>query len=145
MGSEQEITNLMHQYCRAIDSGDLKTFAELFVNAQWIAEGKVPGPESMNNMILYEDGTPRTKHVITNLSLTIDEAADSATSHSYVTVYQQTPDFPLQAIFAGDYIDAFSRGANGWAFTKREIRNSLIGNMQAHLKVPSLTIPGATP
>ena len=60
MSSEQEITNLMHQYCRAIDSGDLKTFARLFANAQWIAEGKVPGPESMNNMILYEDGTPRT-------------------------------------------------------------------------------------
>ncbi len=145
MSSEKAITDLMNLYCRSIDSGDFKTFARLFANAKWIAEGKVPPPESMNNIILYEDGTPRTKHVITNLTLTIDEAAGTASSHCYVTVYQQTPDFPLQAIFAGDYVDAFVRGADGWAFSKREIRNSLIGNMQAHLKVPSLTIPGAKP
>jgi len=145
VSAEKEITDLMNLYCTAIDSGDLKTFARLFANAQWIAEGKVPGPESMNNMILYEDGTPRTKHVITNLTLKIDEAAGVSSSHGYVTVYQQTPDFPLQVIFAGDYYDEFSRGVDGWAFAKREIRNSLIGNMQAHLKVPSLTIPGAKP
>jgi hypothetical protein len=99
----------------------------------------------MNNMILYADGTPRTKHVITNLTLDIDEAASTASGHSYVTVYQQTPEFPLQAIFVGEYYDTFSLSAQGWAFTQREIRHSLIGNMRAHLKTPSLTIPGATP
>jgi hypothetical protein len=99
----------------------------------------------MNNMIVYEDGTPRTKHVITNLTLDIDQAAGAATGHCYVTVYQQTPEFPLQAIFVGEYYDTFSLSAQGWAFTRREIRHSLIGNMRAHLKTPSLTIPGATP
>ena len=145
MSAQKEITDLMNLYCSAIDSGDLKTFAWLFANATWIAEGRVPGPESMNNMILYADGTPRTKHVITNLTLDIDEAASTASGHSYVTVYQQTPEFPLQAIFVGEYYDAFSLSAQGWAFTRREIRHSLIGNMRAHLKTPSLTIPGATP
>ena len=105
----------------------------------------ITGETFQEFLILYEDGTPRTKHVITNLTLKIDEAAGVASSHCYVTVYQQTPDFPLQVIFAGDYYDEFSRGVDGWAFAKREIRNSLIGNMQAHLKVPSLTIPGAKP
>ena len=95
MSAQKEITDLMNLYCSAIDSGDLKTFARLFANATWIAEGRVPGPESMNNMILYADGTPRTKHVITNLTLDIDEAASTASGHSYVTVYQQTPEFPL--------------------------------------------------
>ena len=145
MSARKEITDLMNLYCTAIDSGDLKTFARLFANATWIAEGRVPGPESMNNMILYEDGTPRTKHVITNLTLDIDEAADSASAHSYVTVYQQTPEFPLQAIFVGNYYDKFARSEQSWAFTRREIRHSLIGDMRAHLKIPSLTIPGATP
>ena len=145
MSAQKEITDLMNLYCSAIDSGDLKTFAWLFANATWIAEGRVPGPESMNNMILYADGTPRTKHVITNLTLDIDEAASTASGHSYVTVYQQTPEFPLQAIFVGEYYDTFSLSAQGWAFTRREIRHSLIGNMRAHLKTPSLTIPGATP
>ena len=145
MSAQKEITDLMNLYCSAIDSGDLKTFAWLFANATWIAEGRVPGPESMNNMILYADGTPRTKHVITNLTLDIDEAAGTASGHCYVTVYQQTPEFPLQAIFVGEYYDAFSLSAQGWAFTRREIRHSLIGNMRAHLKTPSITIPGATP
>ena len=145
MSAQKEITDLMNLYCTAIDSGDLKTFSRLFANATRVAEGRVPGPESMNNMIVYEDGTPRTKHVITNLTLDIDQAAGAATGHCYVTVYQQTPEFPLQAIFVGEYYDTFSLSAQGWAFTRREIRHSLIGNMRAHLKTPSLTIPGATP
>ena len=146
MSARKEITDLMNLYCTAIDSGDLKTFGRLFANATWIAEGRVPGPESMNNMILYGDGTPRTKHVITNLTLDIDEAADSASAHCYVTVYQQTPDFPLQAIFVGEYYDSglFVRNKVG-PLPRREIRHSLIGDMRAHLKIPSLTIPGATP
>ena len=145
MSAQKKITDLMNLYCTAIDSGDLKTFGRLFANATWVAEGRVPGPESMSNMILYEDGTPRTKHVITNLTLDIDEAAGSAIGHCYVTVYQQTTEFPLQAIFVGEYYDTFSLSAQGWGFTRREIRHSLIGNMRAHLKTPSLTIPGATP
>ena len=145
MSAQKEITDLMNLYCTAIDSGDLKTFGRLFANATWVAEGRVPGPESMNNMILYEDGTPRTKHVITNLTLDIDEAAGTASGHCYVTVYQQTPELPLQAIFVGEYYDTFSLSAQGWAFTRREICHSLIGNMRAHLKTPSITIPGATP
>ena len=107
MSAQKEITDLMNLYCTAIDSGDLETFGRLFANATWVAEGRVPGPESMNNMILYEDGTPRTKHVITNLTLDIDEAAGTASGHCYVTVYQQTPEFPLQAIFVGEYYDTF--------------------------------------
>jgi hypothetical protein len=141
----KKITDLMNLYCTAIDSGDLKTFGRLFANATWVAEGRLPGPESMSNMILYEDGTPRTKHVITNLTLDIDEAAGSTSGHCYVTVYQQTTEFPLQAIFVGEYYDTFSLSAQGWGFTRREISHSLIGNMRAHLKTPSLTIPGATP
>ena len=145
MSAQKKITDLMNLYCTAIDSGDLKTFDRLFANATWVAEGRVPGPESMSNMILYEDGTPRTKHVITNLTLDIDEAAGSASGHCYVTVYQQTTEFPLQAIFVGEYYDTFSLSAQGWGCTRRKIRHSLIGNMRAHLKTPSLTIPGATP
>lgn len=141
--AEREIQNLMNDYCYAIDSGDLATFARLMQHAQWIAEGKTPGKESQSNLILYADGTPRTKHRISNISINVDGANNFASAHSYVTVYQQTESFPLQAIFSGDYFDEFQCVDGVWRFSKREIRNSLIGDMSAHLKNPSLTIPGA--
>lgn len=140
---EEEIRNLMNEYCYAIDSGDFVTFAKLFQNAEWIAEGKKPSNESANNIIIYEDGTPKTKHTITNISINVDEARKKATAHSYVTVYQGTSDFPLQAIFSGDYFDEFKNINEIWNFSKREIRNSITGDMTAHLKIPSLTIPSA--
>jgi len=143
MNSEKQILKLMNDYCYAIDSGDLATFGRMFAHAEWIAQGKRPGKESANNLIIYADGTPRTKHSMSNISLEIDEERGRATGHCYVTVWQQTDNFPLQAIFAGDYFDDFERVDGKWRFTKRELCNSLIGDMSAHLKVPSLTIPGA--
>ena len=143
MNSEQAITQLIHEYCVAIDTGNLRAFARLMKHADWVALGQTPGPEAADNLILYADGTPRTKHTITNLQLDIEEEQNRATGHCYVTVFQQTDGFPLQAIFAGDYFDEFERVGGLWRFARREIKNALIGDMSAHLKVPSLTIPGA--
>ena len=143
MNSEKEILALMNQYCYAIDTGDLESFGRLFGHAQWIAEGQTPGEDSLANIILYTDGTPRTKHTISNITLEIDEEAGTAKGHSYVTVFQQTNDFPLQAIFSGDYHDEFECVDGKWRFSRREIKNSLIGDMSAHLRNPSATIPGA--
>lgn len=145
MSAESEILSLMNQYCYAIDSGDLKSFGRLLKYADWIAEGQRPGKDSASNLIIYPDGTPRTKHTISNVSIEVDAAGRSATAHSYVTVFQQTESFPLQAIYSGDYFDEFECVDGQWRFSRREIRNSLIGDMRAHLKVPSASIPGAQP
>ena len=107
------------------------------------AEGQTPGEDSLSNIILYSDGTPKTKHTTSNISLDINEGAGTAKGHSYVTVFQQTDNFPLQPIFSGDYHDEFECVDGQWRFTKREIRNSLIGDMTAHLRNPSASIPGA--
>ncbi len=141
--AEADILRLMNDYCYAIDSGDMATFGKLLQHAEWIAEGVRPGKESQSNLIFYADGTPRTKHTLSNISIDVDESGTSARAHSYVTVFQQTPDFPLQAIFAGDYFDEFEWVDGTWRFSRREIRHSLIGDMSAHLKNPSATIPGA--
>ena len=143
MSSERQILGLMNQYCYAIDTGDLAGLGRLLEHAEWIAEGKKAAPDASSNIIFYQDGTPRTKHTTSNITLEIDEADGTARGRSYVTVFQQTVDFPLQPIFSGDYYDEFERIAGEWRFRKREIRNSLIGDMSAHLKNPSATIPGA--
>jgi len=78
MSAHEEIGNLMNAYCYAIDSGDFLTFAQLFANAEWIAEGQKPSKESADNLIIYDDGTPKTKHVISNIRIDIDENETSA-------------------------------------------------------------------
>ena len=57
----------------------------------------------------YADGTPRAKHVTTNLMIEVDDARELATCRSYFTVLQQTEGLPLQPIIAGRYHDEFRR------------------------------------
>jgi 3-phenylpropionate/cinnamic acid dioxygenase small subunit len=83
---------------------------------------------------LHADGTPRTKHVTTNVIVEIDEAAGTATARSYFTVFQQTAAVPLQAIVAGRYHDRFARAAGGWRFTERLIYMDLVGDLHDHLR-----------
>src|ERR1700722_3446836 len=42
-------------------------------------------------MILYADGTPRTRHLVTNTIIEVDESAGRATARSYNTTLQQVP------------------------------------------------------
>ena len=148
MSSREEILHLMNRYGFTIDTGDLEGFAELFEHGEWGMEGGEPfvGKEhflqGLSNVIIYEDGTPRTKHVTANVDLDIDEESGTATSQSYVTVFRQTDTFPLQAIFSGHYFDDFERVDGAWRFKKRHIKHQLVGNMSAHLKTISEIVPG---
>jgi hypothetical protein len=149
MSAREEILHLMNRYGFTIDTGDLDGFASLFAHGAWEMEGAKPniGKQdvlaALSNVKIYEDGTPKTKHVTSNVDLTINESAGTASSECYVTVFQQTEDFPLQAIFCGHYFDNFERVNGSWRFAKRLIRHMLAGDMSAHLKVPSDTVPKA--
>lgn len=143
MSAEGAIRSLMNAYCRAIDGGDMQAFGRLFRGADWLVEGRKPGPGSDHNLILYSDGTPRTKHVITNIEILVDEDAGTATGHSYVTVYQQPEGRGLTVIFVGEYVDEFAKSDNVWRFMRRDIRNPLYGDLSAHLKNPQATFPAA--
>ena len=139
----------MHQYCVSIDTGDREGLAKLFEHGEWIVEGSEPavgrpGIERVWEQIkIYPDGTPRTKHFVSNVDLAVDEDTGRATAESYLTLYQQTDDFPLQVCFVGHYFDEFQRVDGAWRFVKRLIRNSLVGDMSAHLKTPNAVIPEA--
>lgn len=140
MQSATAITNLLYRYAELIDSGDLAGTAALFAKArvkvgdEWFA-GSAPMEALWRKSVrIYPCGTPRTKHVITNPIVEIDEAAGVATCRSYYTVIQATEDLPLQVICAGRYHDSFVRDDAGWHFATRDY--SLFdhaGNMSAHL------------
>jgi len=149
MSAREEITHLMNRYCFALDAGDLDGFASLFEHGEWTMEGFTPkfGKQDLlhvtSNVILYEDGTPKTKHITSNVDLKIDDEAGTAKSQCYVTVLQQTDNFPLQAIFSGHYFDDFERVGGRWRFAKRIIRNMLVGNLSVHLKSAASAAAGA--
>jgi hypothetical protein len=149
MGAREEISHLINNYAFTMDTGDLDGFARLFEHGEWSVEGAPPnvGKDQVRAAIstvrIYPDGTPRTKHVTSNVDLIIDEQACTAKGQCYVTLFQQTDEFPLQAIFAGHYFDEFERVDGRWRFRKRLIRHPLVGNLSAHLGSPTNVVPGA--
>jgi SnoaL-like domain len=75
----------------------------------------------------YDDGTPRTRHVTTNILIEVDERAGTATPRSYFTVFQSLPGFPLQAIASGRYRDRFQQQNGRWCFAQRQVTTSFTG------------------
>ncbi|MGV0624295.1 nuclear transport factor 2 family protein [Mycolicibacter minnesotensis] len=142
--SAVSITNLLYRYAELMDSGDLDAVAALFAHAriQVDADGAVildqAGILQLWRAVvkIHPDGTPRTKHVITNPILDIDEAAGTATCRSYYTVLQQTEDVALQVIAAGRYHDTFERVDGIWRFGFRDYSMfDLKGDLRDHLGV----------
>jgi hypothetical protein len=84
---------------------------------------------------VYEDGTPMTQHVTTNLILEIAPDGRSAATRSRFSVLQAVPGFPLQCILTGYYEDRFAYSeADGWHFTERRMKPKLAGDLSRHLK-----------
>ena len=138
--NDREIENLIYAYAERIDAGDLAGVAELFRHGRIEAQpgvvfagfDQVRGLYEMSTR-LYDDGTPRTKHVTTNVAVEVDADAGTATARSYYTVFQQTDELPLQPIIAGHYHDTFHRVDGEWCFDTREMFVDLTGDLSHHL------------
>lgn len=142
MTNRDEINSLINEYSFTLDSGDLEGFLDLFENGQWVFNNSKPclGREELwqnvvSRVIIYDDGTPRTRHVSSNIEITISEDELTATSQRYVVVYQQTDELPLQVIYSGHYFDEFVKDAvGGWRFSKCTVRGPLTGNLSYHMR-----------
>jgi hypothetical protein len=83
--------------------------------------------------LLY-DGSPQTRHVTTNIEVDVADDGETARARSYVTVYQALPDFPLQAIFIGGYIDDFVKADGAWRFSQRQAVPYFVGDLSRHAR-----------
>jgi hypothetical protein len=134
------IENLIATYAELVDSGDFAGLGALLADATFIGSGaQVSGAAAIEQMfrdmlIVYDDGTPRTKHVTTNVIIDEGEGAGTATARSYVTVFQARPGLTLQAIMSGRYQDRFERRDGHWRFTERQVRVDLAGDLSGHLR-----------
>lgn len=144
MDSYRAIENLLYRYAELIDNGDFAGVGQLFARgaiSSATMEGKVAGAEAVQRMYeaytrVYEDGTPRTQHITTNVAIEVDEAAGTASARLRFTVFQQLEDFPLQPIISGRYADTFARDQDGsWYFVERRMQPQLFGDLSRHLLV----------
>lgn len=108
--SAVDIANLLYLYAERLDAGDLPGVAELFRHARIKTKEGAPtiGAEELLALFSasvkrYACGTPRTKHVVTNPIIEIDEATHRATARSNYTVLQSVDGLALQPIAAGRY------------------------------------------
>ena len=145
-GAVTAITNLLYTYAERMDAGDFAGAAELFRHATIRLTGdSVVDADAIlaiweSSVRRYADGTPRTKHVTTNVIVDIDPTGNTARTRSYYTVFQQTDTLALQPIIAGRYHDRFEKAASGWRFSDRMIFVDLVGDLRRHLK---MRLPGS--
>jgi 3-phenylpropionate/cinnamic acid dioxygenase small subunit len=136
--SRDAIAALVYAYAEHLDAGDLDAVADLFARGSYglagapLSRGTAAVRAALGAVKLH-GGSPRTKHVTTNLVVDVDDGAGMARARSYFTVLQATDALPLQAIVAGRYHDRFERADGLWRFTERLIHLDLVGDVRDHL------------
>ena len=138
------IQNLIFTYAEMVDTGRFEEAAALFEHADYGHAGRNGQPDQMQHgsaeVLGYmvettlHDGSPRTRHVNTNVIIELD--GDTATSRCYLTVFQQTDALPLQPIATARYVDRFERAEDGWRFTYRFVTDGMGGDTSQH-KAPT--------
>lgn len=84
-------------------------------------------------VVVYGDGTPRTKHVLGTVIVDLDGDPGTATARSHFTVLQQTDTLALQPVLAGRYHDRFVREDGAWWWAERMVRPDLDGDLTHHM------------
>ncbi len=141
MSDRDEIEALIFDYARRIDDGDFAGVGALFDEGSVCGPDGTPlatGAEAVERLYAattrrFDDGTPHSHHVTTNVTVRVD--VDSASAQSYFTVFQATDDLPLQAVVTGRYEDTFVRGAGEWRFAERRMHLRLVGDVSRHLLI----------
>lgn len=141
----RHVEALLHRYAEAIDAGDFDAVGALFKHGRICSEAP-DGPITIARgaaavggfyrdlVITYDDGTPRTRHVTTNVVIQVDEESASATATSTYTVFQQIDAPSIQPIVVGRYRDSFLRIDGAWWFDARVFSIDLRGDLSRHLR-----------
>jgi 3-phenylpropionate/cinnamic acid dioxygenase small subunit len=141
--SHRDIERLMFRYARSVDLAQWDELGRLFTHGQVRAttsDDVATGATEVANLWagvnkVHSDGTLRTRHLLTNIMIDIDEDAGTAVAESYFMVFQATDITPLQPIAGGRYTDQFRRRDGVWWFEEKFIHVDQVGNVADHLVV----------
>ncbi|MBI2708984.1 MAG: nuclear transport factor 2 family protein [Actinobacteria bacterium] len=138
----QAIRNLVFRYAELVDAGDFGGVARLFADATYrsltpegirVACGPAEVRAWMERSVRrYGDGTPGTRHLVTNLIIDVEWQRGTATCRSCYTVFQVVQG-RLEPVMTGRYQDSFVREVDGWHFRDRLALADLIGDLTHHL------------
>ena len=141
MDDADAIRSLIVAYAERLDAGDFDGVAALFEHATFRsarAETARVGRDAIRQMydpvIVYDDGTPRTKHVLGNIEVTVDTGRANAASRCTFTVLQAASAHRLAPVLAGRYHDTFVLVDGAWRFTERLVLPDLVGDLSAHMR-----------
>jgi uncharacterized protein (TIGR02246 family) len=138
------VTKLIYSYAERIDEGDFTGVADLFAHATLTFEGfgdAISGRDAIEKLYTnttrrYDDGTPRTKHVMTNVIVDIADDRVRASSRSYFTVLQSVPgELSLQPVIAGRYRHTYEKVDGHWRVTTMHIIIDLRGELGHHMLI----------
>jgi len=140
VGDIEAITALVNSYAERIDAGDLDGVAELFDDATWrsgatgeVFRGATQVRRVYDRIVLYDDGTPRTRHLLTNLTIELDSSGEAAGGRCSFTVLQGiVPGEAIQVILSGRYIDRYRKADGRWQFADRLFILDLAGEQGRH-------------
>jgi hypothetical protein len=139
--SAHAVRNLLGEYCERMDLGDWDGVGALFAHGALadehgheLARGADAIAAFYRKGTQLHDGSPRTKHLVLNTILEVDDEVGTATARSSYVVLQQTEGTDLRPIIAGRYRDAFVRRGESWAFAERRFLVDLLGDLSAHLR-----------
>jgi len=135
-----QITALLRQFARLLDSGDFASVTAMFnatailVNGQHIGTGSDFVHTMMtDSIIIYADGTPRTRHVIAHPAIDFT-ATDRATVDSRYTVLQASPT-GAHVVMVGRHHDTMELREGTWNLTTRDYGEiTFIGDTSHHLR-----------
>jgi len=135
------VAALVHRYAELLDGGDLDALADLFARATLrsnqrpvVRSGREDALALYRDTVILYDGSPCTKHVLTNLAIDLGPDTATATAHTHFAVLQARPELPLQVVLAGRYHDRFARLDGTWHFTDRLILVDLVGDLRWHAR-----------
>ena len=134
------VTELLYRYAELIDAGDFDGVGQLLARATFAGtrSASTSGVDSIAKLFATttrrypdHDNTPRTRHLVLNPIVDVEDR--TATARSTFCVIQNTETVPLRPIVVGRYFDNFSCDDDGWYFTARQVDVEMIGDISAHL------------
>ena len=124
LADRQEISDLLIEYCRALDVMDLAAIARVFTEDCQVeygpeerlrSQGAAGVAKSLERMWRWS----RTSHHLSNVQIAF-EGADRARSISYVLAWHERPDGTTATVM-GQYHDSLIRRTDGWRIATRRM------------------------